>query len=167
MNIYLIGMPGSGKSTIGKELAHRLQRKWIDLDQYIEERSFMFIPDIFTRYGEKYFRDLETNCLEEVSKQKNVVVSCGGGIVVQSANKELMTDGLILYLYTDIMTLLARTKDSEEQRPLLKTKSMRDLFGERKEKYTKFADYTFDATEDNLIENILKKVVEIDESIGD
>ena len=83
MNIYLIGMPGSGKTTIGKLLADKLSKTFVDLDHKIERDALMFVDEIFEQYGEKMFRDLETKALEEVSTCDDLVVSTGGGIVTQ------------------------------------------------------------------------------------
>ena len=81
MNIYLIGMPGTGKTTIGKLLAKKLSYEFVDLDHQIEKDALMFIDEIFEQYGEKFFRELETKALKEVSTGTNKIISTGGGIV--------------------------------------------------------------------------------------
>ena len=97
MRIYLIGLPGVGKSTVGKELALKLEYEFIDLDLYIEELMNKSIPDIFSEYGEDFFRELEKKALYNMLDKENVVVACGGGIIKDKANKELM-DGSCIYL---------------------------------------------------------------------
>ena len=145
MNIYLIGMPGSGKTTIGKKLAEAMNYHYIDLDEYIEQKACLFISEIFQMYGEKYFRDLETNMLKELSELDNIVVACGGGIVVNKKNKALMK-GLVLFLTAPLAELERRTKGTEDIRPLLNEKTIYDLYEERKDKYAFFSDIDRDTT---------------------
>lgn len=145
MNIYLIGMPGSGKTTIGKKLAEVMNYHYIDLDEYIEQKACLFISEIFQMYGEKYFRDLETNMLKELSELDNIVVACGGGIVVNKKNKALMK-GLVIFLTAPLAELERRTKGTEDIRPLLNEKTIYDLYEERKDKYAFFSDIDIDTT---------------------
>ncbi len=145
MNIYLIGMPGSGKTTIGKKLAEAMNYHYIDLDEYIEQKACLFISEIFQMYGEKYFRDLETNMLKELSELDNIVVACGGGIVVNKKNKALMK-GLVLFLTAPLAELERRTKGTEDIRPLLNEKTIYDLYEDRKDKYAFFSDIDIDTT---------------------
>lgn len=155
MNIYLIGMPGSGKTTIGKSLAEAINYQYIDLDEYIEKRACLFISEIFQMYGEKYFRDLESNMLKELGELDNIVVSCGGGIVINKRNKDLMK-GLVLYLTAPLVELERRTKGTEDVRPLLNEKTIYDLYDERKDKYAYFSDIEIDTTKMDI-----KAIVEV------
>ena len=82
MIIYLIGMPGAGKSELGKKLSQVLNYQFIDMDEYIEKKACMFIDEIFNFYGEEYFRALETNTLKELSNLDNVVISTGALSVI-------------------------------------------------------------------------------------
>ena len=100
MKIYLIGMPGSGKTTVAINLAKKLSMTYVDLDGWIEKVAHLFIEDIFEKYGEEKFRELETEMLRKLPED-NIVVSCGGGIVVKKHNKALM-NGLKIYLDTDL-----------------------------------------------------------------
>ena len=75
MKIYLIGMPGCGKSTLGNILSKKLNYDYIDMDNYIEKQACMFIDEIFEAYGESYFRELETNTLKEFMELDNVIIS--------------------------------------------------------------------------------------------
>lgn len=138
MKIYLIGMPGSGKSSVGKALAKKLQYHFIDLDAYIEQTNLMFIDDIFKDYGETKFRELESKALSEIS-QDNVVIATGGGIVTKKSNKDLM-EGVIIYLNTDLDIIKERLEKSY-QRPLLLNVSLEDLYQNRFIKYQGFANY--------------------------
>ncbi|PKK87117.1 MAG: hypothetical protein CVV63_02155, partial [Tenericutes bacterium HGW-Tenericutes-8] len=138
MNIYLIGMPGSGKTTIGKLLASKLGRTFVDLDHKIERDALMFVDEIFEQYGEKMFRDLETKALEAVSLCDDLVVSTGGGIVTENRNKALMK-GITVYIDTEIDIIESRIKH-DFPRPLLKTKTLHTLKDERILKYIFFAD---------------------------
>jgi len=137
MKIFLIGMPGSGKSTVGRHLAKQLNLEFVDLDGYIEKEAKMFIEDIFEKYGEAKFRQLETEALEKLTDQP-MVVSCGGGVVTNKHNKTLMK-GITFYLDTDLDIIEDRLK-TDYQRPLLKSKSLQNLLDERFLKYQDFAD---------------------------
>ena len=95
MRIYLIGLPGVGKSTVGKELANRLEYQFIDLDLYIEKLMNKSIPEIFSEYGEDFFREMEKKALVDMIDLENVIVACGGGIIKDKTNKELIILKLI------------------------------------------------------------------------
>jgi shikimate kinase len=82
MNIYIIGMPGSGKTTIAKHLAKALDYTYVDLDGMIERDALMFIEEIFEKYGEEKFRQLETDAIKSIECDQ-AVISCGGGIVTK------------------------------------------------------------------------------------
>ena len=137
MKLYLIGLPGVGKSTVGKALAQKLGYTFIDLDTYIEQQAMLFVDEIFHLYGEEYFRALESNCLKEVSLQENIVVSCGGGIIKNKANKNYM-DGPCIYLKADLNTIQNRIDGQIVERPLLVSKRLEDLYLERKNAYEEF-----------------------------
>jgi shikimate kinase len=158
MNIYIIGMPGSGKTTIAKQLAKTLNYTYIDLDGMIEKDALMFIEEIFEKYGEKKFRELETKALKQIKCDK-AIISCGGGVVTVKDNKELMK-GLKLYLDTDISVIKNRL-ETDFQRPLLKKKTLEQLYDERFLKYQDFADAIINNNYDinqtvKVIENYLK-----------
>lgn len=137
MRIYMIGMPGSGKTTVGRNLAKALDYQFIDLDGMIEKDALMFIESIFESFGETKFRELETKALEQI-KGDQLVISCGGGVVTVKNNKALM-DGLKIYLDTDIDVIRNRLSNDYE-RPLLKQKSLEQILDERYLKYQDFAD---------------------------
>ena len=99
MIVYLVGMPGSGKSTVGREVAGRLGVPFVDLDEEIERRHGSTVPEIFADEGEAAFRALEARELVEVSRQDPSVVACGGGVVLEPANRiALRNTGTCVYL---------------------------------------------------------------------
>lgn len=137
MNIYLIGMPGSGKTTLGRRLAEKLNKPFIDLDNHIEQKHLLFIDEIFTMYGEEKFRSIETESLKDVL-DLDAVISTGGGIVMKKINKSLM-NGLIIYINTPIEIIEKRLKSSYD-RPLLKDMTIEQLYEIRFLKYQGFAN---------------------------
>ncbi|MBR6072552.1 MAG: shikimate kinase [Acholeplasmatales bacterium] len=156
MRLYLIGMPGSGKSTLGKKLSKRLKYTFIDMDNYIEKKACMFVDEIFDKYGEEYFRALEKNTLNEFLDMNDVVIATGGGVIKDKNNKSLM-DGKCIYLYVRPEALEKRLEQSKIVRPLLMEKSVYTLYDERKDLYEYFMDIKVDNENiDNSIENILE-----------
>ena len=135
MRIYLIGLPGVGKSTVGKKLASEIEFEYIDLDLYIEEFMNKSIPNIFSEFGEDFFRELEKKALKDMLEKENVVVACGGGIIKDKANKELM-NGKVIYLTAPIEFISDRINNSEIDRPLMSKYSIKDLLIKREELYS-------------------------------
>ena len=160
MRIYLIGMPGSGKTTIGRKLAQKLAYPFIDLDAMIEKDALMFIDDIFEKYGEKTFRRLETESLMSIEGD-DAVISCGGGIVTIKDNKAKM-NGYKVYLNTELDIIKERLLD-DVKRPLLRKKSLEQLYEERMLKYIDFADVIIanDHDVDKTVEAIMKHLKEV------
>ena len=155
--ICIIGMPGSGKSTIGRALSEHLNFNFYDTDEVIEFNSKSKIRDIFNNEGEEYFRKLERSILKKLILNKNVVISTGGGIVLK--NKDLLNQTFNIYLRCDIKTLINRTSRNKN-RPLLKDnveKNIKILFNLRKDIYNKVSDLNIDATSNtqNTIRTIL------------
>lgn len=157
MKIYLIGMPGCGKSTLGKKLAEKINYKFIDMDNYIEMKAGMFIDEIFEAYGEKFFRELETNTLKEFMELDNVIISTGGGIIKNKEHKKLM-NGLCVFLNVDLKELERRLALSDTVRPLLQTKTVYTLYEERKDLYDFFADVKVD---NQNIDKAIEKICEV------
>lgn len=140
-NIYLVGFMGTGKTAVGKLLAEKLQRKFIETDELIEKKTSMSIADIFSKQGEAYFRMLEKQVLQEVAFQKNLVVSCGGGIVIDQDNINLLKKtGILICLQADAETIYERTK-KHSHRPLLNVSNplqkIKGLLNKRKQFYAK------------------------------
>lgn len=119
-HVYLVGMMGSGKTTVGAGLADYMGWDFIDLDAVIEREAGMPITQIFAERGEGYFRALEHTCLKETGKADGQVVSTGGGIVLKPANVELMKQtGMVVYLACDAETLANRLEKESHHRPLV------------------------------------------------
>ena len=156
MNIYLIGMPGAGKTTIGKHLAKQLNYTFIDLDHEIERKSLMFIDELFEKYGEATFRAQEKKALSEIQGD-HLVISTGGGIVKDRTNKALM-NGIKVYIDTDI-TLIEDRIEHDYPRPLLKNKSLDTLYQERMLNYVFFADLI--VSNDGNIEQTTTKLIQL------
>ena len=117
LNIYLIGMMGSGKTTVGKHLAHQLQYRFIDTDQTIEAIAKKSIPAIFQESGEANFRQLETQVLNSLSIYTRSVVATGGGIIGLPINWSYLRNGLVVWLDVDVEILKKRVAQNQN-RPL-------------------------------------------------
>lgn len=118
-NIYLVGFMGTGKTAVGKELAKKKKWQFVDLDKLIELKEKRAISDIFAKSGEPYFRRIEHEVLKEISNENNLVVACGGGIVINPANIKIMKDtGAIICLSARPEVILKRTS-GYAHRPLL------------------------------------------------
>ena len=131
MHVYLIGMPGAGKSTVGKMLAEKLGRTFVDLDVAIEKMAGFSIPEIFENHGEDYFRKLESETLKTVSSSdEKLLIATGGGTPCFFDNVAFMqTQGLVLYQKTSPEILAERLRALPlNSRPLLKEKSKSQLF---------------------------------------
>ena len=128
MKYYLIGLPGSGKSTIGRELAHELKYKFIDTDKLIEGK-YGNISNIFKEHGEAYFRDVESEILKSLMCLDNVVISCGGGIVEREINKSYM-NGIVVYLDASLKEINNRLANA-----------VMDLYKRRHQKYDSFKTF--------------------------
>ncbi|MBQ3114666.1 MAG: shikimate kinase [Clostridia bacterium] len=152
-NIYLIGMPGCGKSTVAKILAQKLNMSLADTDSIIESK-FGSIPEIFKMHGEQYFRKLETETLKQI--KDNTVVSTGGGIVKVEENTELMSKGIVVFIDTPPEVL--KTRDLFENRPLLKSNcDIEKLYNERYDLYKEQADITVDGNNSPML--VAKEIV--------
>lgn len=142
----------------------------LEMDQMIVERENMTIPEIFDKFGEAYFRDLESNLLKEIQKSSNQVVSCGGGVVLREANVvEMKKNGKIVLLTAKPETILIRVLDDED-RPILKgkknVKDIAELMEKRREKYETAADFVIETDEksiESICTEIIKKLGEIGE----
>ena len=144
-NIALIGFMGVGKTAVGKALAEKLGRSFVELDLLIEQKVGKSVPDIFQQDGEAAFRELEVEVTEEVSKDKNLVIACGGGLVLNKINIDrLRQQSRIVYLTASPGVILKRVANEEGQRPLLEvdnpTLTIRELLSFRKPFYERAAD---------------------------
>ena len=122
MRIFLVGYMGSGKTTVARKLALRLNFTFIDLDHYIEEKTGSSVSEIFEVAGEEKFRYLEGRYLDEVCEMERVVVATGGGTPCFGENMNKMkSTGMVVYLQMSIGALMNRLRNSKRERPLLKT----------------------------------------------
>lgn len=118
--IFLIGYMGSGKTTLGRALARRLGRPFIDLDDYIEQWQGLTVSEIFSRHGEQHFRDLEREALGRVASSGGAIVACGGGTPCFGDNMDrLNASGLTVYLQAPHSSLLRRLSEGKAKRPLI------------------------------------------------
>lgn len=135
--IFLIGMMGSGKSTIGSILADKLDWTFIDIDTELEKDHSLSINDMF-KNGEDKFRTYETEKLEQIVLKDHIVCATGGGIVLEDSNYRILDQSFCVYLDTSLETLHKRIKN-DNSRPLLsvgnKKDLMRDIFNNREERY--------------------------------
>jgi len=119
INIYLIGMMGCGKSSVGPELAKLLGYRFIDADSVIAAAAGCSISEIFDSQGEAGFRLLETHVMHQISQWHSLVVATGGGVVSTSANWGALRQGLVVWLQVDAAQLLARLQAQPGDRPML------------------------------------------------
>jgi len=146
--VYLVGLPGSGKSTVGRHLAKRLGVPFLDSDHVIEERLGCSIREFFEREGEDRFRDLETEVLEELTRRPGVVLSTGGGSVLRQANRECLHQrGQVVYLRSHPEEIFRRLRH-DRVRPLLQVadplQRLRDLFAVRDPLYRGTAHFVIE-----------------------
>ena len=158
--ICIIGMPGSGKSTIGKQLSEKLKYSFFDTDDEIEKQEKIKIKDIFSKKGEDYFRSVETTVFDKLINKNKIVISTGGGLVIKNLDKLKISFNIYLHCNLDILTQRASRNNL---RPLLNedtSSQMKILFNERKEIYNQAADITINATINpkKTINEILKKI---------
>ncbi len=152
-NIILIGMPGCGKTTVGRPLADRLGRPLLDSDTCISEAVGMPVPEILRLEGEEGFRRRETQILSELGRGSGAVIATGGGCVTRPENYPLLhQNGVIVWIRRDLEKL------PTAGRPLSQARSPEALYGERKDLYASFADITVDS--DEIIEHTVSKIME-------
>lgn len=141
MNIILIGMMGSGKTTVGKKISLKTDFKFIDMDDFIESKYNMKIPDMFN-ISEEFFRNRETEVCNDLSELDNCIISCGGGVIKRKENIDLLKqNGVIFYIDRPIDDIAKDVNLST--RPLLKDgpNKLFEIFNERKESYETLCDY--------------------------
>ena len=163
MNIYLVGFMGTGKSSVGCQLAKERGWNFIDLDELIELKEQRRIVDIFAKDGEAYFRKIEKNILKQVSTQKKFVVACGGGVVLDKDNIKLMKKtGRMICLYASPEQILKRVSLNND-RPLLnvdKPQKRIELLLKMRAPYYMQADKIID-TSNLSVKQVVKKISKI------
>ena len=168
-NIFLIGFMGAGKSTISDFLRTVFAMEVVEMDQEIVKEEGMSIPDIFATYGEEYFRNCETELLKKMQSRKNVLISCGGGVVLRECNVEQMKkNGRVVLLTASPEEVYERVKDSDD-RPVLagrkNVKGIAELMEARREKYEAAADIIVNTDHKTVLqvcEELVQRLTEMD-----
>tara|TARA_B100000035_G_scaffold112371_1_gene95355 strand:- start:61 stop:576 length:516 start_codon:yes stop_codon:yes gene_type:complete len=165
-NIVLIGMAGVGKTTVGRVLSKKIQRKFLDIDQEFEDQTKIRITDFFAIYGEKEFRKIERRIINDVlTKNKKLVVSAGGGIFSNDEIRDLIIKkSITFFLDSSIETLAERLKKNFSNRPLLNKGNLRDNIEKLYQKRIK--DYMManhiisvdDLSIEEVVLNIIKRI---------
>ncbi len=161
-NLILIGPMGSGKTTVGKQLAKRMRMDFVDSDHMIEERCGVSISTIFDIEGEDGFRKRETKMLAELCERSGIVLATGGGAVISEENRILLRKGYVIYLKTSIETQLARTQKNQN-RPLLENvdaeTKLEELMEERGRLYEQEADLIV-MSGDRIVSKVVDEITE-------
>jgi shikimate kinase len=165
--LALVGLPGSGKSTVGRQLARRLDLPFIDADQVIEQRLGCSIREFFEREGESRFRDLETEVLDDITRQHPGVLSTGGGVVLRPRNRDILRERTqVFYLRTTPEEIYRRLRH-DKVRPLLQVADpmarLRDLLAQRDPLYAEVAHHIIESpkpTIAGLVQQILRCVAQ-------
>lgn len=160
-NIVLIGFMGTGKTTIGRLLAKRLARPFVDSDRKIEQQCKMSISDMFSLYGESYFREKERDVIAKLARYRHAVIATGGGVVLASENVlRLKRNGVLIALTASVDVILERTS-RRHNRPLLEAEERESkivrLLKERELLYRQ-ADITID-TSDKSPQEIIEMIL--------
>ncbi len=162
--IFLTGFMGSGKTSVGKKLANKLEKQFYDLDRFIEEKEGKSISEIFREIGESGFRELESKYLRELANQQNAVIALGGGTPCFSNNMEFIkSNGISIYLKLDESILVGRLRTNKTKRPLIANKTDEEISAfvretlEQREPFYDQANYVLEGNHPNakLIVSIL------------
>lgn len=161
-NIFLVGLMGAGKTTVGRALAKKLNKKFIDSDHEIEARTGASIPLIFEIEGEAGFRQRESEVIRELTSQPDIVLATGGGAILRPENREcLKTRGTVIYLRASVNSILQRTSH-DKNRPLLQTADPRarleQLYSEREPLYLEVANFVIETGRPN-VQSLVQTIV--------
>lgn len=168
-NIFLVGLMGAGKTTVGRLLAKRTSRAFVDCDHELEARTGATIPLIFELEGEAGFRDREEAMLDELTQRSGIVLATGGGAVLREANRRhLAQRGCVIYLRAAVEDLYRRTRN-DRNRPLLRTGDPRvtleRLYRERDPLYREVATIVVDTAEQSAQRLVRQLEVELDRTL--
>ena len=163
-NIYLVGLMGSGKTTLGKILSKKLDKIFYDSDQVIEEKLGVDVPMIFGYEGEAGFREREKDILNKLVGIQNIVLATGGGIILSKSNRDLLAkNGIVIYLKSNQKDLILRMKN-DKTRPLLKNGNIEEiikkLYKEREPLYEEIADFEI-MTKNKRIHEIVNEIISV------
>lgn len=163
MNLVLTGFMGTGKTTVGKRLAQRLNMVFEDIDDNVEKVTGFTIKELFDKYGERRFRSEEAAAVRRIIRQDNQVIATGGGVVLNPENiSALKENGLIFCLEARPEVIYERVKH-KHTRPLLDQDNLMDtinrLLGERRDLY-KNAHFTIDTSQNNA-ENVVEEIIQL------
>jgi len=169
-SIALIGFMGTGKTVVGKALAEKLGRDFVEMDTLIEQKAGKPISEIFQQDGEIAFRELEIEVTREVAGNKNQVIACGGGLVLNKINIDrLKKDSVIVYLTASPRVILERVSGDGGERPVLKASNkaekIQELLRLRKPFYEQAADIKIDTSKLDIgavVEQIISKVKQVE-----
>lgn len=161
-SIFLVGPMGTGKTTIGRQLANVLKKEFIDSDHEIVRRTGAAIPLIFEIEGEEGFRIRETKVIDDLTAMDDVVLATGGGAVIKQENRQFLRErGVVIYLKSSLEQLLQRTR-KDKNRPLLQTSDpkakLEALVREREPLYRDVADF-YVYTDDRSVRSVVKEIV--------
>ena len=170
-NIFLVGLMGAGKTTLGRIIAKKLGKRFIDTDHEIEARTGATIPLIFEIEGEEAFRRRETEVIRDLTAEDGIVLATGGGAVLAAENRALLRErGTVIYLRASINSILARTAH-DKNRPLLQTadprKKLEQLQQQREPLYREVAHMVVDTGRPNvqsMVQNILAQLSTLDQA---
>ena len=165
-NIFLVGLMGAGKTTVGRALARKLNKKFIDSDHEIEARTGVSIPLIFEIEGEASFRQREAEVIRDLTSQTDIVLATGGGAILKPENREyLKARGTVIYLRASINSILQRTSH-DKNRPLLQTADPRQrleqLAREREPYYLEVADFVVETGRPNVQSLVQTIIAQLD-----
>ena len=155
---------GAGKTSIGRRLAERLNKEFIDSDHFLEERTVVDVPTIFDIEGEEGFRNREAGVIDELTQRTDVVLATGGGSVLREENRShLGSRGTVIYLCCSVEQQLKRTQNSHIKRPLLQTpdpkSKLESLFSERDPLYRSLSDITIE-TDGRSIKSVVSEILQ-------
>ena len=161
-NIILIGFMGTGKSAISRRLNKLTGMKEVDTDAMIVEREGMSIPEIFDKKGEEAFRNMETELLRELKREKNLIISCGGGMALRDENAAIMKKvGTVVWLKATPQTILKRV-EHDDNRPLLRgnknVEFIGNLLDQRSPKYEVASHFSV-TTDNRTIQEISEEII--------
>lgn len=164
-NIFLIGLMGTGKTTVGRQLSRKLKMDFYDSDRVIEERTGADIPLIFEKEGEAGFRKREADIIDELTQKQRIILATGGGAVLDAENRNhLVNRGTVFYLKSNLKTLVERTS-KDKNRPLLQADEpieaiLQRLLEQRGPLYEETADHVIE-TANNSIHSVIQAIIRV------